>query len=97
MRAMEPRERFTSRFGRAQAWSDALASILAGAVAFALWEPLAYLVLERAPTGRSFFAFVEGQGGEQAKKPAYIRILGIAEILPEFINTQHIRVEPHCA
>lgn len=36
--------------------------ILAGAVAFAVWEPLSYFVLENAPTGgRSFFTFLRGQ------------------------------------
>lgn len=32
--------------------------IVAGAIAFAFWEPLSYLILEKAPT-RGFFEFVE--------------------------------------
>lgn len=35
-----------------------LAVVVAGAIAFAVWEPLAYLILEKSPRG-GFFSFIE--------------------------------------
>ncbi len=60
--------------------------ILAGAVAFAMWEPIAYFILERAPTGRSFFAFVEGQAWAIGLLAPFVVFLGVVRpILDQLI------------